>query len=163
MIKTCNKCKENKHLSEFSKNITASDGLQNWCKLCRSTQASNWQKNNPDKNRSKVAKWKKAHPKKNTEQSLRYQKKYPEKINAKSAMDKASKSQRTPLWLTQEHIAQIGAVYLEAKLMSFSTGVKHEVDHIVPLRGQAVSGLHVPWNLQVILKSENASKGNKFK
>jgi 5-methylcytosine-specific restriction endonuclease McrA len=50
--------------------------------------------------------------------------------------------------------------YDVAKLRTKATGVTWEVDHVIPLRGKSVSGLHVPTNLQVILKSENRAKRN---
>ena len=64
--------------------------------------------------------------------------------------------------LTEEHIEEMRDFYLRAIELSCETGVPHEVDHIVPLKGKTVTGLHVPWNLQIIQKSDNCSKGNKF-
>lgn len=73
---------------------------------------------------------------------------------------KASKKQRTPPWLTQEHKHMMVAVYKLSINKSECTGIEHHVDHIVPLSGKTVSGLHVPWNLQVLEASENRKKKN---
>lgn len=69
---------------------------------------------------------------------------------------------RMPKWLTVDDRNQIASFYKKAVALSNGTGVPHQVDHIVPLQGKLVSGLHVPWNLQVIPASENFSKSNRF-
>jgi 5-methylcytosine-specific restriction endonuclease McrA len=46
--------------------------------------------------------------------------------------------------------------------MSQTTGERYVVDHIIPLQGEAVCGLHVPWNLRVITQEENLAKSNKL-
>jgi len=88
---------------------------------------------------------------KNSHKMLHYTRKY-----------QLSKIQRTPKWLTEDHLVQIEAFYLYSKMLSDALGVQYHVDHIVPLQGENVSGLHVPWNLQVITASENMSKHNKL-
>ena len=69
--------------------------------------------------------------------------------------------QRTPPWLTKDHETLIAQFYEEARRLSDLSGVNVQVDHIVPLQGETVSGLHVPWNLILITQSENARKHNK--
>lgn len=74
----------------------------------------------------------------------------------------ASKLQRTPKWLTEEQKQQILEHYKIAEWATKEFGHKVEVDHIIPLQGEIVSGLHVPWNLQSMSKTLNASKRNKL-
>lgn len=65
-----------------------------------------------------------------------------------------------PSWLTKEDFVQIRELYICAQMFKLYTGQEYHVDHIVPLQGENVCGLHVPWNLQVILAKENLSKSN---
>jgi hypothetical protein len=72
------------------------------------------------------------------------------------------KSQRTPSWLSVEQKNQIFGLYKKANELGKTKNIKYHVDHIVPLCGKTVSGLHVPWNLQVIPATENMKKYNKL-
>jgi hypothetical protein len=72
----------------------------------------------------------------------------------------ALKLKATPPWLTPEDRAAMRFLYEEALGMTEHFGVHFEVDHIVPLRGKTVCGLHVPWNLQVVSRTANRSKGH---
>lgn len=72
---------------------------------------------------------------------------------------RAGLNRATPRWADRKEIKR---VYEECFDLTVRTGVKHEVDHIVPLNGLNVSGLHVHWNLQVISATDNRSKSNKF-
>ena len=68
----------------------------------------------------------------------------------------------TPKWLTTEHKLEIRLKYRLAIELSRRTGVRHAVDHIIPLQGDEVCGLHVPWNLEVVTQEENLKKSNKL-
>jgi 5-methylcytosine-specific restriction endonuclease McrA len=68
----------------------------------------------------------------------------------------------TPPWLTSAQKAEIRHLYQIAITMTKTTGERYVVDHIVPLRGQDVCGLHVPWNLRVTTQEENLKKSNKL-
>jgi 5-methylcytosine-specific restriction endonuclease McrA len=73
-----------------------------------------------------------------------------------------TKLNATPSWLSAIHKAQMQEMYDIALARTVQTGIKHEVDHIIPLTHDKVIGLHVPWNLQVLTASENRSKSNHF-
>ena len=72
---------------------------------------------------------------------------------------RVAKLRATPPWVDHKAIAQ---VFAEAIRLTRETGIPHEVDHIVPLQGKTVSGLHVPWNLEPIQAGVNNRKSNKF-
>ena len=76
--------------------------------------------------------------------------------NATRMAYKAAKAQRMPAWLTDDDKEVIAALYEQAR------GLQMHVDHVVPLRGKHVSGLHVPWNLQLLPPADNIVKRNKF-
>ena len=63
--------------------------------------------------------------------------------------------------LNNKLVEQMRSIYTEAQHMTKSTNIKHHVDHIVPLNGNNVCGLHVPWNLQILTATENMQKSNK--
>ena len=68
----------------------------------------------------------------------------------------------TPAWLSAEQKLEIRFHYRMAIALSRATGIPHAVDHIVPIQGEDVCGMHVPWNMQVITQDENLKKSNKF-
>jgi hypothetical protein len=100
---------------------------------------------------------------KNPEYYREFRKKYPAKLNAKEVRRKAAKLQRTPPWLTVDDYWMIEQAYEISALRTKITGFPWHVDHVIPLLGKNVSGLHVPLNLRVIPGLDNLSKGNKFK
>ena len=78
---------------------------------------------------------------------------------ADTAARRAGLSQATPVWADR---AAIRAVYVECMRLTQETGVPHEVDHIVPLNGVNVCGLHVHWNLRPLKATANREKSNRM-
>ena len=68
----------------------------------------------------------------------------------------------TPSWLSAEQKAEIRMIYKEAVRLCGEVPKSYAVDHIVPLMGKEVCGLHVPWNLQILTAAENFKKNNKL-
>jgi hypothetical protein len=98
----------------------------------------------------------------NSFKAKEWAKKNPHKVLEQSARKRATKLKRVPCWLTKQDFENIKQIYLEAKQLSDKEGKKYHVDHIIPLRGKYVSGLHVPENLRILLAEENMAKSNKF-
>ena len=91
-----------------------------------------------------------------------YKKNNRAKYNALNVKRELAKILRTPKWLTKEDFLQIEGFYKLAKELEAQFGEPYHVDHIVPLQGKTVSGLHVPWNLRAIQAKENLAKYNNL-
>ena len=143
------------------------------CCECEREKTRKRYEDNPDYSREKARKWREDNPEyfrkwyeanaeKKRETVRKYQQANPDKVNANGAKRRAAKLQRTPPWLTQDELEDISDFYAIARLFRVYTGQEYHVDHIVPLQGKKISGLHVPWNLTVLEAKDNLSKRNSF-
>jgi 5-methylcytosine-specific restriction endonuclease McrA len=82
-------------------------------------------------------------------------------VRADTSVRKRRHREATPKWLTPAERLQMRELYVQARKLTELTQERYVVDHIVPLRGESVCGLHVPWNLRVITQEENLKKSNK--
>jgi len=155
-------------LAEFHKDKGKSDGLCRYCKVCNRAHVLNWQKTPVGKAKHHaVAQAWQSSPKnkdKHAKSVDRWQKTPRGKIKllAQAAKYRAFKIQATPTWLTKSHLEEIESFYTLAKELQWLSDETLEVDHIVPLVGDTVCGLHVPWNLQILSASLNRKKSNKL-
>lgn len=98
------------------------------------------------------------------EQRQRYQKAWKDKnlvwVRADTKARRRKHRDASPPWLTTKQKTEIRSLYQIAITMTKVTGEQYVVDHIWPLRSDAVCGLHVPWNLQVISRTANLAKSN---
>lgn len=107
---------------------------------------------NLEKARARDRAWHAAHPEVRQKATKKWRAKNTKTITAWSAKRYADKRDRTPPWADLKAIKAIYAACPSG----------YHVDHIIPLRGKLVSGLHVPANLQYLPELENLKKGNKF-
>lgn len=118
------------------------------------------------KNKDRRAKvyraWREANKEKRQEYQKEWHKNNPDKARHYANMRHAVRMQRTPCWLTEYDRALIQRKYTLASRKTESTGERWVVDHILPLQGKLVSGLHVPANLRVVKEITNLRKHNKY-
>jgi len=191
-MKTCTKCENTLSLSAFylTHKKDRKPSYRSVCKQCLIAVSNERQKANPEKNREKARKWREANPEKHKETWMSYRernvetmrkrcsdwryknkelanqlsaawaKNNPSKTAAQAAKRRCALLKATPSWVNFDAI-QIE--YDLAKWCSDVMGEKYHVDHIVPLQGKQVCGLHVHNNLRVIPASVNLTKSNSFK
>jgi hypothetical protein len=150
-VKTCNKCKNVPNLG------------CSFCKIAAKKAANSaaWAKANPQKDAANRLKWYKANKEKVAADGAAWRKANPDKNAAKAASRRARKFNATPAWLSDAQVTEIQDFYILAKELQWLSEEPLEVDHIIPLQGKSVCGLHVPWNLQILPQSINSSKGNR--
>lgn len=145
--KKCNKCEEFRAINEFRHHHSTKDKLTTYCKSCLSILSGKSAEKNRAQIRLNAKKWREAHK---------------GKKNADTAKRWAAKTQRMPKWLIKDEKERMSCYYQLSAMRTRESGYDWHVDHIIPLRGKHVSGLHVPWNLRVIPAQENMSKGNRY-
>jgi hypothetical protein len=111
---------------------------------------------------AKSLRWKKANPERAAEVSRKTRLKNKARVLATKAKYRASKRNKTPIWVDKEHLWLIKQAYELAIIRTKQFGFLWHVDHIIPLNGVNVSGLHVIENMQVIPAAENLLKNNKY-
>jgi len=110
-----------------------------------------WAINNPDKLNAASKRWRAKHPDRQAQSTKAWEQANPELRRKYNADRIAAKLRATPAWVNDEIMELI---YAEAEYRGL------EVDHIVPLRGRSVCGLHVYYNTQLLSSGENGSKSN---
>jgi len=133
-----------------------------------SQKAKEWRKANPAKVKevarqraNAVKQWHQEHKPRVREISRNYKRsdKGKEASRREAAARRERMSSQVPRWADWVEIEQF---YTEARHLTEATGVLHVVDHIVPILGEDVSGLHVHNNLQIMTSVENSRKGNRY-
>lgn len=188
--RTCRRCDIYKNLEDMEKRNDSPSGRGTLCKGCANTEKREYSKteegkqkrrkyaiNYTNKNRENVNKYAREWRCKNKERLNPKQKEYRDKNlqfyrqkdrekfqNPKRKLQhkinqadrRARKLRATPLWLTEEQKQEITNIYTNCP-------IGYHVDHIEPLRGKEICGLHVPWNMQYLPALENIRNGNRRK
>ena len=123
-------------------------------------QRRRYRKKHPDVINAKTLRWRARNPEKYVEITRATRKKNYARVLANKAKYRAVKQERKPTWLLPIDLFEMECIYRYRTALK-QCGLGYEVDHILPLQGKTVSGLHVPENLQVIPTEENRLKNNR--
>jgi hypothetical protein len=136
-----------------------------------------WYERNKELTKERARAWHLANPEKVSKKNIKHKHKNKDRLNkynrewfannkdkraAYQGKRKAAQLQRTPKWLTESELRMIEAKYSLAAMLTRETGTPYHVDHIIPLQGKKVSGLHVFSNLRVIPGTDNVKKSNSY-
>jgi hypothetical protein len=167
--KRCANCNEIKASTEFGKKVYFPDGLNCYCKPCNRIIDKEYFNKRKELGYKREytetkASYARAYYEQNKEHLNKLQKlrqRTPE-YRAKNKEYRSRVKLATPKWLDKNQRAEMRAIYKSAMARSEFHEEQYHVDHIEPLNGKNVSGLNVPWNLQILTARENKTKANKL-
>jgi hypothetical protein len=158
--KRCTKCGAWKPLKAFQPDKRYALDVKSRCRLCLNEYcrekgfAAKYAARNKEKVRAYQKQWRIENKERYDASRRRWVRNNLKRVLVETRKYQAAKLKRKPKWLTKDQMDAIQTLY-ERCPNGF------EVDHIVPLQGKSVSGLHVPWNLQYLRRSQNRRKANK--
>ena len=134
---------------------TRADGRRLYAsnRIKRCAESRKYRAENPEKVLLRGRKWQAENPEKAHAATRRWVAANPIRVKSGKAARRASERSAVPAWVDKVVLQEI---YAKASREGM------QVDHIIPLNHPLVCGLHVPWNLQLLTKFENCSKGNRF-
>lgn len=181
-FKKCIKCLENKDILHFSKRPDSKDGFRNSCRACDCKKTAEWTAKNPERAKTTQAACYKANPEKYKQKAKNYrknnllrckladQRKY-YNTDKEVLRERSRRAYKKAPWNSKEAHQRyrnkknvpLAKMYSKELKEIYKNKPKYlEIDHIIPISNEFVSGLHVPWNLQYLPLKENRKKGNKF-
>lgn len=165
-MKECRRCLAEKPHSEFRPDPRYRDGFASWCRECHRVRNSSWAKENRERLSAKSAARREADREGAREINRRFKRRHKERLavqhadwarrnrdkrNASAARHRAAKLRAIPKWAD---LGAIAAIYKTAAAL----GSDFNVDHIIPLQGATVCGLHCEANLRIIPARLNEAK-----
>lgn len=184
LTKVCNKCNCEKSIDSFQKQKDGKHGVRPECKDCSSLRKKEYYLRNKQKiqeyqrlnkhsidsrrktylneNKEYISDRHRNYYDKNRDHILEVKKQWRlqnrDKANTSTAKRRALKLQATPSWVDHDIVSGM----YELAVLFNNVGISMQVDHIVPLQSSLVCGLHCQDNLQLLLSSDNNSKGNRY-
>lgn len=152
VTRACKKCGETKDLDLFKPNKRCLLGREHTCKQCFLSFQKNWAKENPQKISASFKRYLETNLDKHKQVCKTWRDKNKELRRGYTADYKALKRRACPVWANKTEI----------KLFYMKCPQDHHVDHIIPLKGKIVCGLHVTANLQYLPAKMNLQKGNTY-
>lgn len=146
----------NRHLEKHP-NYYAKKYAKNRAEMRRASEA--WRKSNLRRVAENMRAWRAANPERASMHLKTWRQKNPGKILAANRRRKLGQEKRTPAWADLVAVQQM---YIKARALSRRVGIKFHVDHIYPLHGELVCGLHTRENLRICTAAENAAKKNRM-
>ena len=162
VIKQCRCCKDYLSPLDFIHNNGFKSGYDTICKVCNRQRVATWRKTGNRDTQKESALYYERYPDKGRLRSKNWRSLYKDKVaisNAKQKTQRRKRHSNLDLEFTQFVFEEAHQLRL---MRNVTTNILWEVDHILPLNGKLVSGLHVWNNLQVIPAIINRRKSNKY-